>query len=461
MTHRHRYGHFISSYLLHIYLGTTIGAVTVALYLCSIYYDIFALNLRKERYRSSSSDSSESCECKHKKHKYHGSKHHKEQKHHTNSNPYRTNRNFDDWYCQDRIAYHSERDKLDDGYHYRDQDNYDRAPKADSHDRYYRDRYAIDRHCDRDRDRDGYYKRDNHDRGKYFAGHSHDETVGYHSEHLSNSKYEREIRHIPTQQHFQPQHFVDCPGYAAYYTNTQHTEPTLSVPSQHPDLIKHIYSNQQMINYHVLSSPVYLGPYHQFDSMLSNHNHVGSTPMASFQGASYQADGSRSSYLMTYIDYPSQTDGTMITTPSADVVCGTTSLSQEQVSIDYHDSYVSSSPVHANVSATASYIYTNDYSQFDSQSTSVQSESLHSHEHASIHEEKCNPEYNKGHSDSNSNTTDISSNNADNSLHASSSEYSTLANRMYEFPQQMKITTENGLQLATERPKEKLVQMYD
>ena len=51
--------------------------------------------------------------------------------------------------------------------------------------------------------------------------------------------------------------------------------------------------------------------------------------------------------------------------------------------------------------------------------------------------------------------------NADNSLHATSSEYSTLANRMYEFPQQMKITTGNGLQLATERPKEKLVQMFD
>ena len=113
---------------------------------------------------------------------------------------------------------------------------------------------------------------------------------------------------------------------------------------------------------------------------------------------------------------------------------------------------------------TASYIYTNDHSQFDSQSTSVQSESLHSHEHASIHEEKCNLEYKKGHSDSNSSTTDISSNNANNSLHAASSEYSTLANRMYEFPQfpqQMKTTTENGLQLATERPNEKLVQMFD
>ena len=145
-----------------------------------------------------------------------------------------------------------------------------------------------------------------------------------------------------------------------------------------------------MINYHVLTSPVHLGPYHQFDSMSSNHNNVGSTPMASFQGVSYQADGSRSSYFpspMIYVDYPSQTDGTMITTPSADRVCGTTSLSQEQVSMDYHDSYVSSSPVHANVSATASYIYTNDHSQFDNQSTSVQSESLHSHEHASINEE--------------------------------------------------------------------------
>ena len=264
------------------------------------------------RYRSSSSDSSESCKCKHKKHRHHGSKHHKEQKHHTNSNPYRTNnkerhsdRNFDDWYCQDRIAYHSERDKFDDGYHYRDQDSSDRAPKPDSHNVYYRDRYAIDRHYDRDRDRDGYYERDNHDRGKYFADHSHDETVGYHSEHQINSKYERKIRHVPTQQHFQPQHFVDCPGYAAYYTNTQHTEPILSVPSQHPDLIKHIDNNQQMINYHVLTSPVYLGPYHQFDSMSSNHNHVGSTPMASFQGVSYQADGSRLSYFsspMTYVD---------------------------------------------------------------------------------------------------------------------------------------------------------------
>ena len=75
--------------------------------------------------------------------------------------------------------------------------------------------------------------------------------------------------------------------------------------------------------------------------------------------------------------------------------------------------------------------------------------------------EKCNLKYKKGRSDSNSNTTDISSNNADNSLDATSSQYSTLANRMYEFPQQMKITTENGLQLATERPKEKLVQMFD
>ena len=129
--------------------------------------------------------------------------------------------------------------------------------------------------------------------------------------------------------------------------------------------------------------------------------------------------------------------------------------------MEYYDSYVLSSPAHANVSAIASHIYTNDHSQFDSQSTSVQSESLHSHEHASIHEEKCNLEYKKGCSDSNSNTTDISSNNADNSLHATSSQYSTLTNRMYEFPQQMKITTENGLQLATERPKEKLVQMFD
>ena len=286
---------------------------------------------KDRRYRSSSSDSSESCEHKHKKCKHYGSKHHKNQKHHTNGNPHRTDdkeghgdRNFDDWYYQDRIAYYA----YDDGYHYRDQDSYDRAPKADSHDRYYRDRYAIDRHYDRDKDRDGYYERDNHDRGKYFADHSHDETVGYHSELQINSKYERKIRHVPTQQHFQPQHLVDCPGYPVYHTNYQDAEPTLSVPSQNPDLIKDVVSNQQMISYHVLTSPVYLGPYHQSDSMSSNHNQVGSTPMASFQGVSYQADGSRSSYFsspMTYVDYPSQIDGTMITTPSADRVCGTTS----------------------------------------------------------------------------------------------------------------------------------------
>ena len=261
---------------------------------------------------------------------------------------------------------------------------------------------------------------------------------------------------------------------------------------QHPDFIKHVDSNQQMINYHVPISAVYVGLYHQFDSISSTPNHVGSTQRTSFQGVSYQADASRSlgvptigtnvhtdysshpiqsqadcgrsscfSSLMTHVDYPSQSNGTMITTPSTNAVCSTTPLSQEQVSMDYCDSHVSSSPVHANVSATASYIYTNDHSQFDSQSTSVQSESLHSHEHASIHQQKCNLEYKKGHSDSNSNTTDISSNNTDNSLHATSSEYSTLANRMYEFPQQMKITTGNGLQLATERPKEKLVQMFD
>ena len=367
---------------------------------------------KDRRYRSSSSDSSESCECKHKKHKHHGSKHHKEQKHHTNSSPCRinnkerhSNNNFDDWYCQDRIAYHSKRDKFEDGYHYRDQDNYDRAPKADSHDRYYRDRYAIDRHYDRDKDRDGYYERDNHDRGKYFANHSHDEMVCYHSEHQINSKYERKIRHVPTQQHFQPQHFVDCPGYAAYYTNTQHTEPTLSVPSQHPDLIKHIDSNQQMINYHVPINPVYVGPYHQFASMSSAPEDIGNTPMVSFQEVSYQADvsgslglptqgidvhtdysshavqsqahGSRSSCFsspMTHVNYPSQTDGTMITTSSTNAVCCITPLSQEQVLMDYFDSHISSSPVHASVSTTAaSFIYTNDHLQFNSQSTSVQS----------------------------------------------------------------------------------------
>ena len=160
-----------------------------------------------------------------------------------------------------------------------------------------------------------------------------------------------------------------------------------------------------MINYHVLASPVYLGLYHQFDSISSTPNHVGSTQKTSFQGLSCQADASRSlgvptkgakfhtdysshliqsqadggrlscfSSLMTHVDYPSQSNGTMIATPSINAVCSTTPLSQEQVSMDYHDSHVSSSPVHANVSATASYIYTNDHSQFDSQSTSVHEE---------------------------------------------------------------------------------------
>ena len=95
---------------------------------------------KDRRYRSLSSDSSESCECKHKKHKHYGSKHHKKQKHHTNSNAHKTDdkerhgdRNFDDWYYQDRIAYHSERDKFDDRYHYRDQCSCNRSPKADSY----------------------------------------------------------------------------------------------------------------------------------------------------------------------------------------------------------------------------------------------------------------------------------------------------------------------------------------
>ena len=158
-------------------------------------------------------------------------------------------------------------------------------------------------------------------------------------------------------------------------------------------------------------------------SLMTAPEDVGNTPMASFQGVSNQADvngslglptqgidvhtdysshavqsqaqGSRSSCFsspMTHVNYPSQTDGTMITTSSTNEVCSTTPLSQEQVSMDYHDSHVSSSPVHVNICATASYIYTNDHLQFDSQSTSVQSESLYSHEHASIHEEKCNLE---------------------------------------------------------------------
>ena len=252
---------------------------------------------------------------------------------------------------------------------------------------------------------------DNHDRGKYFADHSHDETIGYHSEHQVNSKYKRELRHVPTEQCFQPQQSINHPDYPVYHTNYQYAEPTLSVPLQNPDLIKDAVSNQQMINYHVLTSPAYLGLYHQFDSISSTPYHVGSTQRTSFQGVSYQADASRSlgvptkgtkvntdfsshpiqsqadggrsscfSSLMTHVDYPSQSNDTMIATPSINAVCSTTSLSQEQVSMDYHDSYVSLSPVHANVSTTAaSYIYTYDHLQFDSQSTSVQSESLHSH----------------------------------------------------------------------------------
>ena len=54
-----------------------------------------------------------------------------------------------------------------------------------------------------------------------------------------------------------------------------------------------------MINYHVLTSPVYLGLYHQFDSISSTPNHVGSTQRTSFQGVSYQADASRSQGVPT------------------------------------------------------------------------------------------------------------------------------------------------------------------
>ena len=210
------------------------------------------------------------------------------------------------------------------------------------------------------------------------ADHSHDETVGYHSEHQVNSKYKRELRHLPTEQCVQPQHSINHPGYPVYHTNYQYAEPTLSVPSQNPDIIKDVVSNQQMINYHVLTSPVYLGLYRQFDSISSTPNHVGSTQRTSFQGVSYQVDASRSlgvptkgtkvhtdysshpiqsqadggrsscvSSLMTDVDYSSQSNGTMIVTPFINAVCSTTPLSQEQVSMDYHDSHVSSSPVHA------------------------------------------------------------------------------------------------------------------
>ena len=54
-----------------------------------------------------------------------------------------SNKNFDDWYYQDRIAYPSERDKFDDRYHYRDQGSYDGSPKVDSYDRYCRDSHTI------------------------------------------------------------------------------------------------------------------------------------------------------------------------------------------------------------------------------------------------------------------------------------------------------------------------------
>ena len=121
---------------------------------------------------------------------------------------------------------------------------------------------GIDRHYDRYRDRDRYYGRDVYDRGRHFDDHSHDEAVGYHSEHQVNSKYKRELRHVPTEQCFQPLHSINHPGYLVYHTNYQYAEPILSVPSQNPDLIKDVVSNQQMINYHVLTSPVYLGPYH-------------------------------------------------------------------------------------------------------------------------------------------------------------------------------------------------------
>ena len=122
----------------------------------------------------------------------------------------------------------------------------------------------------------------------------------------------------------------------------------MSVPSQHPDLIKQIDSNQQMINYHVPINPIYVGPYHQFnDSMSSAPEDVGGLTWVSNQAdvsaslglptqgidvhtdysshaVQSQAQGSRSSCFsspMTHVNYPSETDGTMITTSSTNAVC--------------------------------------------------------------------------------------------------------------------------------------------
>ena len=44
-----------------------------------------------------------------------------------------------------------------------------------------------------------------------------------------NSRYKRELRHVPTEQCFQPQHSINHPGYPVYHTNYQYAEPTLSV----------------------------------------------------------------------------------------------------------------------------------------------------------------------------------------------------------------------------------------
>ena len=201
------------------------------------------------------------------------------QKHHTNSNPNRTDdkerhcdRNFDDWYYQDRIAYHLERDKFNDRYHYRDQGSYDRSPKADSYDRY---SHAIDRHYDRYRDRDRYYGRDIYDRGRHFADHSHNETVGYHSEHEVNSKYNRELRYVLTEQCFQPQHSINHPGYPVYHTNYQYCcVAPLWLSSLNPFIELRIRNNSLSSDVLYIQASISIIPKYESKSKTTSHCHL-------------------------------------------------------------------------------------------------------------------------------------------------------------------------------------------
>ena len=166
-----------------------------------------------------------------------------------------------------------------------------------------------------------------------------------------------------------------------------------------------------MINYHVPKSPVCVGPYHQFDSLS-----LTSTQWTSFQGVSYQANAGGSLGLPTqgtnvHTDYSSrpiqsQADGSWSSCffnlmthlrlmapwwPLLQPMCFVAvALWVKNWShwiimkaMYQHHQFMLMFLQQQFHTFTPIIIYS-----FDNQSTSLQSESLHSQEHASMQEEK-------------------------------------------------------------------------